>query len=119
MSRPQKITEPTAISFGITIAVPIHNTPLFFKEREAQQNIYKCEEYFITKRENADDPVEKKNFDRCRATLQWASASGASLVHADSSLYHTVDFSFNFDNFDAMLKFKEEFSTRIDNFMIF
>lgn len=118
MSRP-KSTEPIAISFGISIAVPIHDTPLFFKDREAQHNIYKCEEYFITKRENADDPVEKKNFDRCRATLQWASACGASLVNADTSLYHTVDFSFKFDSLETMLKFNSELQARIENFMIF
>lgn len=120
MSRPKKITELTAISFGIIIAVPIHDTPLFFQDREAQRNIYKCEEYFITERKNTDDPVGKKNFDRCRATLQWASTCGASLVvYADTSLYNTVNFSFEFDSLETMLKFNSELQARIDNFMIF
>lgn len=114
-----KITEPISISFGISIAVPIHNTSLFFKDREAKYNIYKCEEYFITEREKADDLVEKKNFDRCRATLQWASACGASLVDAKTSLlYDTVDFSFQFDSLETMLKFNSELQARIENFMI-
>ena len=115
MSRPEKITEPTAISFGITIAVPMHS--LFF--RTIKNDIYECEKNIINEREHTADANEKKNFDRCRAVVQWAIACGASLVTAEHTVFNTIDFSFSFDNFDAMLKFKEEFSTRIDNFMIF
>lgn len=114
MSRPKEITEPMAISFGITIAIPVKIFTF-----NIQHNIYECEEYVIEKRDKAVDQVEKKALDKCRAVLQWAIACSASLKIAEYSIYKTVDFSFSFDNFDVMLKFKEELNTRIDNFMIF
>ena len=115
MSRHKKITEPTVIAFGITITVPMHSS--FFPT--IKNDIYECEKKIINERENTANANEKKNFDRCRAVLQWAIACGASLVTAEYTIFDTIDFSFSFDNLDAMLKFKEEFSIRIDNFMIF
>lgn len=115
MSRP-KITEPMAVSFSITIAVPVPTEIFTF---DIQRNIYECEKYVIEKRDKTVEQVEKKAFDKCRAVLQWAIACSASLNTANYSIYHTIDFSFSFDNFDDMLKFKEELNTRIDNFMIF
>ena len=115
MSRPEKITEPTAISFGITITVPMHSSFIL----TIKDDIYECEKNIINERENTANANEKKNIDRCRAVVQWAIACGASLVTTRHTIFNTIDFSFSFDNFDAMLKFKEELSTRIDNFMIF
>ncbi len=114
MSRPKGIIEPMAISYGIIIAVPIETFTFDF-----QRNIYECEKYVIEKRDKAVDMVEKKAFDKCRVVLQWAIACSASLNKAEFSIYNTIDFSFSFDDFDTMLKFKEELNTHIDNFMIF
>lgn len=113
MSRP-KFTEPTAISFGITIAVPVEIFTF-----DVQRNIYECEEHVTKMRDNAVEQIEKKALDQCRAVLQWAIVCSASLKIAQYSIYNTIEFSFLFDNFDTMLKFKEELNTRINNFMIF
>lgn len=114
MSRP-KITEPMAISFGITIAVPVPDEIFTF---DVQRDIYECERYVIKKRDETNNQIEKKAFDKCRAVLQWAIACSASLNIAEYSIYHIIEFSFSFNDFDTMLKFKEELNTRIDNFMI-
>lgn len=114
MSRPKEIIEPIAISYGIIIAIPIKTCTFHI-----QYDIYECEKYIIEKRDKSVCQVEKKAFDKCRAVLQWAIACSASLNKAEDSIYHTIDFSFSFDDLDTMLKFKEEMNTRIDNFMIF
>ena len=115
MARHKEITEPTAISYGITIAVPMHS--LYFDI--VKNNIYECEKIVIEKRDETADLNEKQNFDRCRAVLQWAIACSASPEIAEHIVGNTIDFSFSFDNFDDMLRFKEELNIRIGNFMIF
>lgn len=113
MSRPE-ITEPTAVSFGITIAVPIRIFTF-----DTQRNIYDCEKYVIKERDKAVDPIEKKALDKCRAVIQWASACGASLVKAEYTIFDTIEFSFTFDSLEFMLKFNKELNSRIESFMIF
>lgn len=113
MSR-HEITEPMAVSFGITIAVPIE---IF--NFDTQRNIYECENYVIKKRDKAVDPIEKKTLDKCRAVIQWASACGASLVKAEKTIFKTIECSFSFDSLEFMLKFNKELNSRIEDFMIF
>ena len=108
-----EITKPMAVSFGITIAVPIKILTF-----DTQRNIYECEKYVIKIRDKAVDPVEKKALDKCRAVIQWASACSASLVMAQY-ICDTIKFSFTFDSLELMLKFNTELDSRIEGFMVF
>lgn len=88
-SRIQKLK---VASFTATIIVPMHKSIILF----ASKDISFWEKKFIEQRDNTLNAEEKKNYDRCRAILEWASICDASLCNV-SSLREEVEFTFAFN----------------------
>ena len=108
-----RIYEPQAISYGITIAVPI-TKPIVDSN---VKNISYWENFFSRMRDNVDMSNRKMEYDRCRALLKWASTCNASLVivkNSNDESGQNINFTFSFDNLDTMLDFSKNFKTEMN-----
>lgn len=113
-----RIIEPKAVSYSITIAVPMSKPIVVF----ANKDIYNWETSFINLRDKTEVITEKKDYDRCRATLKWAATCGASLVkvaNCDDAFGKTVEFTFAFADLDAMCDFNKNLKTSVAGSMMF
>ena len=113
-----RIIEPKAVSYSITIAVPMSKPIVVF----ANKDIFHWEESFINLRDKAVVTAEKKDYDRCRATLKWASTCGASLVkvaNCADAFGKTIEFTFAFADLAAMCDFDKNLKTSVAGSMMF
>ena len=113
-----KIYEPQAVSYSITIAIPISKSIVVFNGK----NISDWEKIFTTLIDNVDLSNRKLEYVRCIALLKWASDCNASLVNvanSDNESNKTVEFTFAFSNLDSMCSFEKDFKTRLKEYTIF
>lgn len=99
-----RIIEPKAVSFATTIAVPMHKGILI----PANKDIYHWEKTFIGLRDTATNATDKRDFDRCRATIKWAYSCNASLEKVTNSADaygKTVEFTFAFATIENLNEF--------------
>lgn len=99
-----RIIEPKAISFATTIAVPVPKSILI----PVNKDIYHWEDTLIGLRDIATNDNDKRDFDRCRATIKWAYSCNASLEKVSNSTDaygKTVEFTFAFASLENLNKF--------------
>lgn len=98
------IIEPKAKDFATTIAVPMHESIVTF----ANKDIYHWEDIFIGLRDNALNDTDKRDYDRCRATIKWAYTCNASLKKVTNSADDygtTIEFTFSFFSLEDLNEF--------------
>lgn len=99
-----RIIEPKAMSFATTIAVPMHRSIFIPATKEISQ----WENIFIGFRDTATNDIDKRDFDRCRATIKWASCCDASLEKVSNfadAYGKNVEFTFAFASIDRLNEF--------------
>lgn len=114
-----RIIEPKAVSYSITIEVPIMTKPILVL---ATKNISYWENSFINLRDKTVVTAEKKDYDRCRATLKWASTCGASLVkvaNCTDEFGKKIQFTFAFINLVDMCDFAQNLKSSVADSMMF
>ena len=95
--------EPKITAFTITIESPMHRPVELFKGRDIPQ----WETIFINLRNNEQNSVYKRNYDICRAILQYAYSCWGSLKEVSNGL-STLIFTFSFDPIDGLTVFERD-----------
>lgn len=111
------IIEPKAKSFATTIAVPMHKSIVIF----ANKDIYHWENTFMGLRDTALNDTDKRDFDRCRATIKWAYSCNASLEKVTNSADaygKTVEFTFAFSSFENFNEFVNNLRANVNGAMM-
>lgn len=99
-----RIVEPKATSFATIIAVPMHRS-IFIP---ATKDISQWENIFISLRDASTNDIDKRDLDRCRATIKWASCCDASLEKVSNfadAYGKNIEFAFAFASLDMLNEF--------------
>ena len=112
------IIEPKAKSFATTIAVPMHKSIgiVIFAN-----NIYHWENTLMGLRDTALNDTDKRDYDRCRATIKWAYTCNASLEKVTNSADDygkTVEFTFAFSSLENLNEFVNNLRANVSGAMM-
>lgn len=90
------------ISFASIIKLPMHKRLIV----EQRKNIYRWENDFSKFKEECTTSYGKKNYDRCRSILKWATTFGASLSNV-IAYRNAIEFTLVFDSIDSLIAFNK------------
>ena len=99
-----KITSAT-----VTIEAPIHRPVVLFKRRD----IFQWEGIFVLHRDNERNIAYKRNYDRCRALLNYAYSCGGDLKEVSNG-NGSIIFTFKFDSIDALETFEKDLQKAVE-----
>lgn len=103
--------EPWVASVGTTIQIPLIKK-VDMRETTRMDDIAYWEAFFITQRDQAKKVDEKRQLDRCRATLKYAQSCNAYL----KKIFQSVDVNEkSFVEFTFIFNFKEECDEFLNN----
>ena len=111
------IIEPIAMSFATTIVVPIHKGILI----PVNKDLYHLENTFMGLRDTALNDTDKRDYDRCRATIKWAYTCNASLekvINSADAYGKTVEFTFAFSNLENLNEFVNNLHENVSGAMM-
>ncbi len=98
-----------ATSFSVTVETPIHEHLVLFKDRTTNE----WEDIFISRRDKEQNPVYKRNYDRCRAILKYSSSCSGKLENISNGC-NAIIFTFVFSSIELLNTFVKDLNEAVE-----